>query len=202
MDENKNKQLVVCIGREHGSMGHEIARKLADKRGISLYDKEILQDLSKEYNIDEEYMEKYDEKPKNPIISRVTNSISGSLEDVIAEKVFRYQRQLMRSGESFVVVGRCSDYILKDYNNAVKIFIYGDEAKRIENIKNKNGCSERTAKREMLNVDKARKFYHDHYSNTRWGDPVAYDLMIDSTATGIDGAVEIVSRYLDYLLGE
>ena len=195
-------QVIVCIGREHGSMGRKIAMELGKKRNISVYDKEIFSTLAEEHNLDEVYLNQYDEKPQNPLLTKVINSKSSSLEDVLAEKVFKYERSLVNKGDSFIVVGRCADYILKDYPNAIKIFISGDSDTKIKNLSEAENIDKREAEREILNIDKSRKFYHDHYCNTRWGDPNTYDLMVNSSILGIEGSVEVISGYIDYMLNK
>lgn len=137
------KQRIIAIGREYGSGGHKIGEILAKKYGIPLYDKEMIELIAKEKNLDLDELKKYDEIPRNRLFSRTVNGFTNSPEETISQMQFDFLREKANSGESFVVVGRCATSILKDNENMVSIFVTGDlvyEATRIlKNVSHNRG---------------------------------------------------------------
>ena len=117
------KQLIIAISREYGSGGHEIAKILADEFKINLYDRSMLDEIAKEKDIEIEYLEKYEEKPKRTYLSRKIGAYTNSIEEIIAEMQFDFIRRKAETGESFVIVGRCAETVLKDNKALVSIFI-------------------------------------------------------------------------------
>lgn len=126
-----SKQMIISISREYGSGGHEIAKKLSERLGVSFYDRNMLDDIAKYMNVDVDNLHKYDEKRKKPIISRTVRGHSNSPEEIIAEIQFNYLRNKAETGESFVVVGRCAEQVLHDYPGMIPIFILGDEDEKV-----------------------------------------------------------------------
>ena len=191
------KQVIITIGREFGSGGHEIADKLAQRLHIKLYDRNLLEEMaaSSGYNMKE--MEKYDEKPVNHFFSRSVNGYSNSLEKNLAESQFNYLKGIASRGKSFVVVGRCAETVLKDQPAMISIFILGDitvKQQRVEAIYN---LSPHEALTKMKRHDKKRKAYHNYYAEGKWGDSRSYDLTINSSKLGIDQTVEVLLRYIE-----
>ena len=110
------EQLIISISREYGSGGHEIARKLADRLELAFYDRCMLDEIAEQMNADVSDFHKYDEKPGNRLLSRRVGNHTNSYEEIIAQFQFDYIRKKAENGESFVVVGRCSENVLKDYD--------------------------------------------------------------------------------------
>ena len=179
-------QIIVTIGREFASGGHDIAEIIAQKLGIEIYDKEILQKVIEHHGFT------YDEKPTNFFLSRRVKNHSNSIEEVMTEKLFDFLQEKADSGESFVVVGRCSDYILKEYPNALRVFILGDKETKTQRIMDVLGVTKRKAHIMMKKMDKKRKIYHNHYSSVKWGDSRGYHLSINSSVLGIEGTAEMI----------
>ena len=115
------KQIIVTVGREHGSGGKYIAEQIAKQLGIAFYDKELL--LASVFNAED--AARYDEKPVHLLWSRRIGENFNAPEDALAHETFDYIQKLADSGESFVVLGRCSDFILRSNPNAVHLFIAG-----------------------------------------------------------------------------
>lgn len=185
-------QIIVTIGREFGSGGHYIAEKVAEKLGITIYDKELLQKVIEHHGFTHDEIHKYDEKPTNFFLSRRVKNHSNSIEEVMTEKLFDFLQEKADSGESFVVVGRCSDYILKEYPNALRVFVLGDKETKTERIMEVLGLSKRKAHIMMKKMDKKRKTYHNHYSSIKWGDSRGYHLSINSSLLGLDGTADMI----------
>lgn len=192
--------LIITIGREFGSGGHIIGERLAEYYDIPLYDRDLLKKVSEEYDIDYEEMEIYEEKPVNPFLSRTVHGFSSSLQDAIAHLEFDFIQEHADLGESFVVVGRCAEEVLKDYDNAIKIFVLGDYDAKVLQIMRQFGLSEQDAKDMIHDVDKKRKSYHNHYCQTKWGDSRNYDISINSSRFGIEATAEFLKTYIDLRL--
>ena len=129
------EQLIISISREYGSGGHEIARKLADRLELAFYDRCMLDEIAEQMNADVSDFHKYDEKPGNRLLSRRVGNHTNSYEEIIAQFQFDYIRKKAESGESFVVVGRCSENVLKDYDCLISVFVTGDKEHKIKLLK-------------------------------------------------------------------
>lgn len=193
----EDKQIIISISREYGSAGHEIAAILAKKLNIPLYDHNLLDEISKEKNVEAKDLMKYDEYPKNRLFSRKVNGFSNSPEEVVANMQFDYLRKKAKEGQSFVVVGRCSEIILKEYPGLISFFILGDMKHKIERIQKIRNMSESEAMSKIAIHDKKRKAYHNYYCEEKWGDSRNYDFSINSSPLGIDQTVEILLDYIE-----
>lgn len=189
-------QIIVTIGREHGSGGHYIASLLAERLGVPLYDKEILNGVIEKSGYDLTLVDQMDEKPVNLFFSRRIGAFSNSLEANVAEHTFNLIREKAEQGESFVVVGRCAEQVLSDNPNVVRVFIYSDSESKISRIMETDGVSEREAANIIRTVDRERKAYHNYYCDTKWGDCRGYDLAINSGKIGIPDVAEALMRYI------
>lgn len=194
-----NKQTIIVIGREHGSLGHEIAKRLSEQLGIKLYDKEILTSLAKEYDLDSNFVSQYDEKAVNPIVDHISAGRALPMETALAQKVFRFERHLAASGDSFVIVGRCAEYVLKDNPNVVSVFICGDPETKISHIMESRGIDREDAVHEIESTDKQRRNYHDTYAHTKWSDTTTYGLILNSSKLGLDKSVTLIKDYVNLM---
>ena len=190
------EQTIISVGREYGSAGHEIAERIAKKLGFKFYDRNMLDEIAQEKNIEVKYLEKYEEKPRNLILSRSVKGYSNSIEEVIADMQFEYLRKKADSGESFVVVGRCAEEVLKDKEGLISIFILGDREVKLNRIKEKFHIEETEALLKMRRHDKNRKRYHNRHSDGKWGDSRSYDLCVNSSKMGVDKTVDILVTYI------
>lgn len=191
------KQLIITVGREFGSGGHIIAAKLAEHFGIQLLDSNILAEVAKKSNASEEYLKKYDESARNLFFSRTVNGFSNSPEEIIAQMQFDYIKQKSDAGESFVVIGRCADYILRENPALVRVFVLGDTEAKIKRTAEREGISEDRAKIRMEQADKRRKYFHNTHSENKWGDSRSYDITVNSSKLGLDSTVELLIKYIE-----
>ena len=169
MEERKHR-VIISISRQFGSGGHKIAEALAEHFELPIYDHRMLDSIAKEKGVDPKILEKYDEKPLNRFLARNVSGFSSSLEDNLAQMQFSYLKDKADSGESFVVVGRCAETVLKGYDGLITIFVLGDEETRVARIEEVRGLSEDEARRLVKTKDWRRKSYHNCYSRGRWGD--------------------------------
>lgn len=191
------KQLIITVGREFGSGGHIIAAKLAEHFGIQLLDSNILAEVAKKSNASEEYLKKYDESARNLFFSRTVNGFSNSPEEIIAQMQFDYIKHKADAGESFVVIGRCADYILRENPALVRVFVLGDTEAKIKRTAEREGISEDKAKTRMEQADKRRKYFHNTHSENKWGDSRSYDITVNSSKLGLDSTAELLIKYIE-----
>lgn len=202
-DERVMKNYVISIGRELGSGGKEIAEKLAHKLGIPVYDKKLLEAAAQESGIDASAFEHADEKESTSFFGNILGYIGGTNDSYMAsDRLFQIQSEAMRNiaGQcSCITVGRCSEYVLREHNCLISIFITADRNDRIQRIMQKDGLDEQAAIERMQKGDKQRRSYHDYYATTEWGAARTYDLCINSSRLGIDGTVDFIFEYVKRL---
>lgn len=196
-----SKNLVITIGREFGSGGHEIARRLSEEMGIKMYDKEIISIVAKNHGYSEEVLNDIDEKASNSLLYALstgaythhTHLVSG-LHIPLNDKAFMAYAEVIKElaeKESCIIVGRCADSILKEHENLFRVFIHTDLERRVERICEFEKIERNEALAMIKKRDKKRSGYHNYYADTKWGAVKTYDLCIDSKI-GIDKAVEII----------
>jgi cytidylate kinase len=189
-------QLIISVGREFGSGGRVIAEELAKRFNIPVYDRHLITEIAEKTGLTPEEIERYNENPKPHIIARSVRGFSNSIEDNIAEMQFDIIDQKAKSGESFVVVGRCSETKLKKYPALVSLFVLGDMNEKIKRVMKVYSLSEEEAERLITKKDKKRKRYHNYHCAGHWGDSRLYDLSINSSRLGIDGTVDYLEQYI------
>lgn len=200
-----NENLIITIGRQSGSGGKVIGQKLAERLGIKCYDKELLVLAAKNSGLCEELFEKHDERPTSSFLySLVMDSYSmgytasGYSDMPINHKLFLAQFDTIKKlaeEQSCVIVGRCADYALADFPNVVTVFISGNDSDKLARIQKNHNTDASKAKDIMIKTDKQRSSYYNYYSNKKWSDPRSYDLCINSSVTGLDGAVDVILNF-------
>lgn len=200
-----NGNLVITIGRQCGSGGREIGQILAQKMGVKCYDKELLAEAARHSGMCEELFESHDEKPTSSFLySLVMDTYSfgytnsAYMDMPINHKIFLAQFDTIKKladQESCVIVGRCADYALADYPNTVSVFISATDEDKIAHLKEHYKVDDVKAKDIMAKTDKKRASYYNYYSSKKWSDTRSYDLCINSSAVGRDGAVELILAF-------
>ncbi|MCR5254381.1 MAG: cytidylate kinase-like family protein [Acetatifactor sp.] len=198
---------IITIGRQFGSEGREIGEKVAARFGVKCYDKELITRAAKESGFCEEMILNHDERPTNSFLYNLVldtysfgYNTSSFVDMPISHKVFLAQFDAIKKIASegpCVIVGRCADYALADYQNVVNLFIYGEEHAKIRHIMETYNLSEDKAKDMMDKKDKQRQSYYNYYSSKKWGRADSYDLCINSTKLGVDGTVNLIAQYVE-----
>ena len=147
-------------------------------------------------------VKKLDEKPVGFPFSGRIGSYEESPESNVARKTFDYIRRIAESGESCVIVGRCADSVLAGNPNVLRVFVVGDADKKTKRIAKIQQISIEEAEAERKETDRFRRAYHNFYSDTKWGDSRAYDLIINSSRLGIQGTAEIIKQFAQAYLEE
>ena len=198
---------IITIGRQFGSAGREIGQKVAAYFDIPCYDKELLSRAAKESGYCEEMIETHDERPTNSFLYNLVMdtysfgyNASSFMDMPISHKIFLAQFDTIKKMASegpCVMVGRCADYALSDYDNCINLFIYGNEDKKIKRIMEKYNLTESKAKDMIVKKDKQRQSYYNYYSSKKWGRADSYDLCINSSLLGIEGTVKLIIQAVE-----
>lgn len=196
------KQYIISLGREFGSGGHAIAEILAKELDIPMYDRNVLDHIAEEKGMDVASIEKFDEKPKNRLFTRRVAGHSSSLEDHVAEMQFDYIKKKADSGESFIIVGRCAETVLKGRDGLISLFILGDRECKTARVMERYNIGREEAMAKMNNHDRKRKQYHNHYSPSKWGDSRTYDLCANSSRLGVEKTAQMLISYIQCRLEE
>ena len=201
------KKCIITIGRQFGSGGRYVGRLLAEKLGIPFYDKELLSEAAKQSGICEEIFEDHDEKPTRSLLFSLVTGMqhhlgTGSfyMDMPLNHRIFLAQfdaiRKLAEEG-SCVIVGRCADYVLRENPDAVSIFVKADMPSKIARAVKYYGVEEDKAEDRIRKADKQRASYYNYYATATWGDVENYDLVVDTGVLGVEGAVELIAKFLE-----
>lgn len=206
MDDNRT---VITIGRQFGSGGREIGKRLADSLGIPFYDKELITLASKESGLCREFFEKADERASHSLSYAFAmgfpffGNVSPYNDYLSNDTLFKIQSDTIRkiaSENSCVIVGRCADYILREDERCVNVFIHSPLINRIERIVERNRITVEEAKTLIEKTDKSRAGFYNYYSNKTWGTAASYHLSVDSCALGVDETVVFIRNFVSKTL--
>lgn len=189
-----NQQLIISVGREYGSGGRMIAKELAERFGLPMYDSNLLDELAKERNLDAEEMRRFDETPNGRFTLRM--NAPNAPADRIARLQFRFLREKADRGDSFVVVGRCAESVLRGYEGMFSIFVLAEKSVRIPFVMQLDHVNEEEAETLINHMDKKRRDYHNAHCLGKWGDSRTYDICIDSGKLGIPNTVDALEHII------
>lgn len=197
------KHFIINVGRQLGSGGRIIGRKLSEHFGIKFYDKELLDLAAQESGFSKEFFERNDEhkgflKGFGPfsVLFGHSSPYANQLSD---ESLFKFQSDAIRKAarkDSCVFVGRCADYILRDRTDCVNIFITADMPDRVKRICGLSGVTEKEAEKLCREGDRKRAEYYNYYTAKTWGHATAYDLCVNSSILGIEATTEMIETFV------
>ena len=186
---------IITISREFGSGGRFIGEKVAKKLGIAYYDKNIINDIAEKSGLSPEYVQKNAElSPKKGLFAYAFagRDITGkSVEDMVYEAQRKVILELADK-ESCVIIGRNADYILKDRDDVLNVFIHGDTPEKIQRITRLYNVEEQKAVKMMVDIDKRRMANYNFYTNQKWGKADNYTLCLNSSQLGYDRCEKII----------
>ena len=198
------ENIIICIGRQLGSGGHDIGRMLALDFNAQYYDKEILTLAAQESGFSKEFFEQNDER--HGFLRSVFHARAPHITDnnfyqnnFSQEGLFKFQSDAIRKAaqeSSCVFVGRCADYVLRDFNKVVSIFITASMRFRIENVVNRQGVLPDEAHKLIEQGEKRRAEYYKYYTGKRWGHATSYDLCIDSSILGLVETERLIAEFI------
>ena len=199
---------VVTFARGFGSGGKEIASRLAKELGIHCYENRILTLASQMSGLDEKLFQEVNEKIRSNGgfsnfmrgLPRARNYIARNEKFVSDDKLFEYQSQIIRNladQESCVIVGKCADYVLRDRQNVVSIYIEAPRAFCVQRTMDHMGVTEEVAHATISKTDKYRAQYYQYYTHGNyWTNPVNYDMTLNSEKAGVYNCVKVIEQYL------
>ncbi len=201
------KKYVITIARQYGSRGREIGQKLAEALGYKYYDRDLISMAAEKSGMDKSVLGAADEKAANSLLYTLALGSSVYAHGVdninvpLNDKLYIVQSNIIKdiynSGEGAVIVGRCADYVLSENENVLKVFISADFDKRVEAVSVRSAVTEAKAKDMVIKTDKRRANYYNYYTGKKWGKIENYDLVINSSKCGVDGAVNVIKAMLD-----
>ncbi len=204
-----DKKIIINVGRQLGSGGRVIASMLAKDFGCKFYDKELLNLAAKESGFCETFFEQNDEQKgflKSFFYAHMP-FLSGSSfysNKLSQESLFQFQSDAIRKAAdegSCVFVGRCADYVLRDYKNTVSVFITADLDERVERVAKRHGCGKETAMKIITDRENERSTYYNYYTGKKWGYSASYDLCINSSILGMERTEELIKEFIKNKLG-
>ena len=204
MDKGLPETIIINVGRQLGSGGHDIGRMLADDFSARYYDKEILNLAAKESGFSEEFFEQNDEC--HGFLRSLFNMHAPHVSDsnfyqnnFSQESLFKFQSDAIRkeAGKgSCVFVGRCADYVLRDFQNVVNVFITAPLDLRIGNVAAKAGVTAEEARKLIEQGERRRAEYYQYYTGKKWGAAQSYDLCVDSGVLGIERTEKFIADFI------
>lgn len=188
-------KFVITIGREAGSGGLEIARKLASALDVPCYDRELIAIVAEQRGVSTDILEKADEVKAKPWDSPAIVGMPS-----FNDKVFSLQAEIIREkaeSESCVIVGRCADQLLKRRDDLLSVFIHAEPEFRLRRIMEEHKIGRDDAARLMKRTDKNRRAYYQYYTDRTWGERTAYDMILNSGKLGIDCVVATILKVIE-----
>lgn len=201
-------KIIITIARQYGSGGKTVGEQLARELKINCYDRELMRLASDDSGIAEGLFGKADERLRNSPLVKITKNIyKGQLippesdEFTSNENLFNYQAKVIKEladAESCVIIGRCADYVLSEFDHVVSVFVHGDRAYCLARAKERLGyTSDKEVEKFVNKTDKYRAEYYKYYTGHEWNDARNYDLCLDSGKLGVDGCVEAIKAYIN-----
>ena len=194
------KDIIITIGRQFGSGGKCVAEVLGRKLGIPVYDQELIMKAAQESGFSAEFFEQSDEKRRFFSLSSIfATAYSSETENYMSDKgLFRIQCETIRNiaaQGSAVIVGRCSDYILRDRNDTLDIFLTAPAEVRARRVSDRAGIPYDDALEMLEKRDKGREEYYNYYTFGDWGKAANYDLCVDSSILDIEGTADLIIEF-------
>ena len=203
-EKEMNKQVIICVGRQLGSGGHDIARMLALDFNAKYYDRELMNLAAKESGFSEKFFEQNDEQRgifrslfhlHAPHIG--DNNLYNN--DFSQESLFKFQSDAIKKAAdegSCVFVGRCADYVLRDRSNMVSVFITASMDFRIQQVMTKEHLDHAAARRFIEQRETTRASYYNYYTGKKWGSAASYDLCIDASVLGLQATEKLIGDFI------
>ncbi len=201
------KKTIVAISRAYGAHGTAVGSKLAMKLGVPMFDKKIIDLASEKSGLSPDYIGGLEENVTGSFLFNLASSAYNmhgyhhAYDVPMTYTAFSAQahaiKEIAQKGSS-VIIGRCSDYLLKDDPDCVKVFLYAEHQDRLDQCKAEYGLDDKGAEQQLRKLDRNRSNYYKNYTGETWGYVYGHDLTINVTKVGVDGAVDIIMEYLRF----
>ena len=208
-----DNKIIITIARQYGSGGREIGEIVAKKLGIKLLDKQLITEAANKGNLDESVTKMADESAANSLLYTLAmgSNVLGTTMHFgykmpLNDKLFLLQSEVIKEktkDESYVIIGRCADYVLRDEKDVLRIFVYGDLEHRHARLVKRHPELKSSQIIDIINkTDKRRSSYYNFYTGNKWGKYDNYDMAINSSTLGIEGAADLIVACAKKLLEE
>lgn len=190
--------LVIAIGRQHGSGGRYIGEQLAERLGIKCYNSELITETAVKGGFAQQYIAENEERRPQSLLFSLVMGYGSPESQPVALRLFTEQSKVIKEiaeRESCVMIGRCADYVLRYHPGLVRVFVHAPLDVRVKRLCETDGLSAEEAEKSIKKTDKQRAGYHSFYANQDWGLAENYDLCINTGKTGITGAVDLIEAY-------
>lgn len=192
------KKNIITVSREFGSRGRYIGELLGERIGYKVYDREISLRVAEESSLDPDFIELQGERAASKSVFSFAfagRTMDGqSVDDVVFNAQQKVIREIAEEGNC-IIIGRNADYILRDYKNAMHIFIYGEEPEKIQYCKEFcDAKSDKAAITMMKEMDKKRALNYQYYTDQKWGNKENYDILLNSSTYGYEGCADILAE--------
>lgn len=194
---------IITIGRQFGSGGRELGKRISDELQIAYYDREIVTQIAERAYVSEAYVQKVLEHAPDTYVSlHYGRSFYAATDPVVKQNmaIYRSQHDIiceLADKEDCVIVGRCADFILRK-EKPLRLFVYADDASRIKRCRLKapegEDLSDRKLVREIHRIDRHRSKYYSYYTGQKWGDPLNYDICVNTTQTSLKDLAKAVAK--------
>lgn len=194
---------IVTIGRQYGSGGRQVGKRLAAALGVPFYDKALIEEAAEKSGIDPRHFERGDETAANSFLFAVSMGLYGGaqlpapMEYSVSDRIFFAQADVIRNAAEngpCVIVGRCADYILRERSDLLSVFLYAGKEDRVQRAVREYGVAPERAEEQVQKMDKRRGSYYAYYTGRRWQDIANYGLSLDTGVFGVDGAARLLER--------
>lgn len=204
-----SKNFIITISRQYGAGGRTVGKLLSDKLGIKYYDSELIVLAAKKNDVNSEFYKDYDEKVGKFYAGlfyypSTIGYFSPVMNDVMVnDQLFNTQAEIIKevAYEPCIIVGRCSEYILKDKPNLVRLFLYADMESRKKRITEIYKEDTKNIEKAIIKADKQRSNYYNYYTGKEWGNPINYDLCINTSKLNAEEVCKIALNYIDTIKG-
>lgn len=195
-------KIIITISREYASGGRLVGEKLAERLGITFYDRKLIELAAEKSGLSPTFIEKSEEQATPSFLYNLAASAHSSAgylweyHTPVSDKAFFAQSAVIRElaeRESCVILGRCAGYILREEPGCINVFLHGSLDDRLERAVNVYGMESKGLADKLVKIDRGRTNYHRYHTGENWYDVRAYDLVIDTSASGIDGAAECIA---------
>lgn len=199
--------MIITVGRQIGSGGHNIGKKLAEELGYKFYDMEILALAAEESGFDRKFFEKNDEKHGffrsifggSVLTGAMMNYADSSASSLSQEGLFRFLSEAIQKAageDNCIFVGRCADYILRDFPNVVSVFVTADYEERVQAVMQRKEMTREQAEKHIREKEDSRASFYNYYTGKTWGHSASYDLCVNSSKLGQEKTVEYIKQFV------
>lgn len=201
------EKMIITIGREYGSCGLKIGKMLSERLNIPYYDNEIIEMAAKKSGYEEELFRSVDEKQTTSLLFSIAMGVFSYGDKLkpqeslnLSDKLFNIEKKIIEEiaeKGSCIIIGRCSNYILREKEDTLDLFICSSLENRIKTISENSDISNEEAEKYIKAVDKKRAGYYNYYTGEKWGYRKSYDVIINKDILGIEGTVSFIEELVE-----